>query len=294
MSKNCVRCLAALVFSFFLSGWPVLHSNVASAAPSALKVTKSAKGPSTQQTQGHGNLPEGTNRPSAGTIGQTTLQPALSEQHQFDVDITEIASHTLEGLLWPLFAFLVVFAFVRSSERILQLRLHPPFRSSPPPNVPDNSQISVTNEERIQAASAAEKIMTAFRRHGSDCSDRQKIVIAAPVGADADTKAALSAAKRRLEPYFHKAFERIFASQLRFLESLGVRSLSYADAKTFLAHEQSVEGWIRFLVRLEFVDRSSLRGPQQTCVTITDLGKLFLGWCDARGLTVESVRVAES
>lgn len=109
--------------------------------------------------------------------------------------------------------------------------------------------------------------------------------------------AAFQSAQVALAHYFKRAFSSMQATQYQLLRALALRPLNYGDAMAY--YETSVsrqyprrfEDWLDLLTRFALVERQTdgTTSPYTTTLTLSGLGKLFVGWCDAHGHTDRSL-----
>jgi hypothetical protein len=112
------------------------------------------------------------------------------------------------------------------------------------------------------------------------------------------TNAAVQAAHVVLVPYFEAAYAAMLTSQLsalkqRLAAGLGLTLTDvrvYYDRSVELGASLSLRDWIDYLDRFGFVTQAAAAGGTiMTSLTITDLGRIFVGWCDVRGFSPQSM-----
>ena len=100
-----------------------------------------------------------------------------------------------------------------------------------------------------------------------------------------------------LRDYFECAYAAMLRSQLRALLALSRRNTNaFGDVLVYHADclqrgaSVSFSDWLDYLDRHAFVDISqAAAGNPLSSVTITTLGRVFLGWCDVKGYSPETL-----
>ncbi|MEA2785338.1 MAG: hypothetical protein QOF71_1442 [Candidatus Eremiobacteraeota bacterium] len=189
-------------------------------------------------------------------------------------------------LAWPL-AILSLAVVARAVIRPLARDV---WRKDPPRSAIPGAEIAI-------ARNLAQDVSTAKRR---DAETHAAVLIENFANRPRDAFAAenplpgVALSRHIAIPYFDTAAAAILPSQLRAMKQRLTNGdqLTLADIRTY--YDRAVEqgaalgfrDWIDYLDRFGFITQgAAIGGAAMTSVAITPLGRLFVGWCDATGLS---------
>jgi hypothetical protein len=104
-------------------------------------------------------------------------------------------------------------------------------------------------------------------------------------------------ARVTLTAYFERVYSAMLRSQMRALKTVARRNVvnlgdvtPYYDDAAERGAAIAFRDWLDYLDRYGFIDMSTIvGGAGMTSISITALGRLFVGWCDAKAFSGETL-----
>jgi hypothetical protein len=196
-------------------------------------------------------------------------------------------------MAWPL----TVLALAVVAAAITQPLARNVWRRDPPRIAPPGAEIVV-------ARNLAQLVPTASRVDAQTESARLPLqLLQRPREAmrPGSTDPVVQAVQLALNLYFETAHATMLASQLSALKQRLATGPRFTLADLFVYFDGAVQNGAGLSVRdwADYLDRFGLAtfsaaagGPVMTVVEITELGRLFVGWCDERGYSPQSLAAA--
>jgi hypothetical protein len=194
-------------------------------------------------------------------------------------------------LAWPL--TILALAYVASA--IVQPLARYVWRRDPPPAAVPGAEIVIARN-LAQLVATADRIAADIEgtRLWRLFPNRAKAAMAASANP------AVQAMHAVLTPYFETAYAAMLSSQLSALKQRLASGPQFNLADVQVYYDSAVQSgagitlrdWADYLDRFGFIQLAAVgpRGPM-TGIGITKLGRLFVGWCDDRGYSPQSLTV---
>jgi hypothetical protein len=148
----------------------------------------------------------------------------------------------------------------------------------------------VSDEHRREATGNAQRVWDA-------APDKPRLGMTTAVAQPGQNPVRLDRARNELREYFESAYAAMLRSQLRGLLALSRRNTN-AVGDLLVYHSDCLQrgaaigfsDWLDYLDRNGFVDLSQANPNEVvSAVSITTLGRVFLGWCDSKGYSPETL-----
>lgn len=285
---------------------------IVSAVPYAIVAAATARPSSSRASATSKPVAPPTPKPRAQiSAAPVTPRPAptLSEPDQFRYDLEREehrhqealgagAERLSRDLTWPIVA--IVF-FALAATRLRQFLSRPTPGGLQTAGIPlpgDFATIAGEDQQRVAASSATlHAAVTTLPRTPTAAALMSAATVAIVPAA---RQTGFTAAQRELSRYFGRVYSSTQATQLQFMRALTIRPLTYGDANAYYqtstsrGYTRRFEDWLDLLVRFGLVERQTdgSTSPYSTTVSASEIGKLFVGWCDVSKLSDRTLESA--
>lgn len=259
------------------------------------------------QTPGKGATP--TPKPTPTPTRKPTATPTpegrtrLTEDHEFQYEmlrqqtaLTQAyaggVARLVGSLLWPAVCIVGLVLGARILRKWLEQRMLADAASPvlAARAVAANSQFSVPTRDLASVSTASQTVATEYQTLAKSTGKQvpsEIEMLAKPL--DNAATPTLAKARADVEEYADRAFKTMLYSQYELLALAATRAVTYGEAGSLYANAQSrgysgtFTAWQNFLVRTGLLQAPAAGSSASTVIIATDLGKMFLGWFDARG-----------
>jgi hypothetical protein len=219
-------------------------------------------------------------------VGRTPL----TESHEFQYELTSGVGRLIVNLMWPLVCIMALLCAADIARRWLAMRGAddaPAANTAVARAVTANAQFSVPATDLARVNAAAQTLAAQFLALLPNAPPSPMAMLAQPVPAGAPVM--LTDARAEIEQYAERVFSVMVSSQYGLLALTATRALTYGEAMSMYSdarvngYSATIFTWLDVLVRTGLLRSVAAGAPVNTVVTATDLGHMFLGWCDAQG-----------
>jgi hypothetical protein len=202
-------------------------------------------------------------------------------------------------LAWPVVTILLIILAFRIARRVLDAAPANDAVSDVAPAVERNAAFSLTTDEVQIYRAAAQTLVDSYVRAVAAKRLRAVPPLATMMRADAilpsNPEPAFREARDVIASFARLLYGEILQRQLALARLAAARRLTNAEIQPFYLEAQSAgydrpfDDWLDFLRRNLIIRVVTTGGRSATVYELTDLGTLFLSWCDENGYTPSTV-----
>jgi hypothetical protein len=275
---------------------------VLAAVPYAIVAAAPTRAPSPQLSP----RSTATQKPSANSGPATPHpDPTLTEADQYKYDVEreenrhwEVFGADVGSLVrdvsWPIAAIVLVVLAARAMRQFTRQPDAPNTGKQGGVGIPlPGDFAAVASADQQRAVTAIPNLIAAAAGVGKSPTPAALMNTATRAIVAPAQQPAFAAAQDELSQYFQRVYSSMQATQLQLMRALALRPLNLGDVNAYYGtsvqrgYTRRSEDWLDLPVRFALVERQTdgSTSPYTTTFALSELGKLYVGWCDANSLS---------